>query len=107
MPIGLDHNRVYESRQTTRRLILGTEGIDGSANTARADARPGRAYLGTLCPGHEGLADVAAGEQKRRLDVIPLLLGERIDAAKPRETRQETASAHEEGRGDETDPRSR
>lgn len=37
--------------------------------------------LGTLCPGDEGLANVAGSEQSRRLDVVPVLLGEGIDAA--------------------------
>lgn len=40
------------------------------------------AHLGTLGAGHERLADIADGEGRRRLDVIPVLLGEGVDAAK-------------------------
>jgi hypothetical protein len=37
--------------------------------------------LGTLGPGDEGHADVAGVEQRRRLDRVPVLLGEGINAA--------------------------
>jgi hypothetical protein len=40
------------------------------------------ANLGTLCPGDESLPDVANGEHGGGLDVIPVLLGEGIDAAR-------------------------
>ena len=41
-----------------------------------------RAYLGTLGPGHQSLADVPHAEHRRGLDVIPVLLGEGVDAAR-------------------------
>jgi hypothetical protein len=38
-------------------------------------------YLGTLGTGDKGLADVPLGEDGGSLDVIPILLCERIDTA--------------------------
>jgi hypothetical protein len=40
-----------------------------------------KTYPGTLCPGYESLPDVAHTEHRRCLDVIPILLRERVDAA--------------------------
>ena len=35
--------------------------------------------LGTLCPGHQGLADLADVEHGGCLDVIPVFFGERVN----------------------------
>ena len=39
-----------------------------------------KTYPCTLCPGHESLPNVAHTEHRRGLDVIPILLGEGVDA---------------------------
>jgi hypothetical protein len=53
-------------------------------------------YLGTLCPGDECLADVPHAEDRRRLDVVPILLGEGVDAARQRG--EQTSDRGKEGR---------
>lgn len=54
-------------------------------------------YLCTLCPGHEGLADVPHIEHRRGLDIIPILLRKRIDAARKTNEQEATSTPMRHG----------